>query len=79
MFFTVVICLAVLMATLGESFIQDPAESLLDQCTKEQLLKVAEHCDIEIADKKIKESVKTCLKEGLEVSRKLAVLLLVWR
>lgn len=53
------------MATLVESFIQDPTESLLDQHTKEQLLKVAEHYDIEIADKKLKESVKTCLKEGL--------------
>lgn len=37
----------------------------MDQCTKGQLLKVAEHYDIEIADTRSKKSVKACLKGGL--------------
>ena len=40
------------MASLVESFTQDPSESLLEQCTKEQLLRIAEHYGIDIPDKK---------------------------
>ena len=57
--------LAVLrMASLLESYIQDPSASLLQQCTKEQLPGTAEHYKIYIQDKTLKESVKTCLKDG---------------
>ena len=48
-----------------ESFIQDPSESLLEQCTREQLLKIAERYKIDISDKKLKESVTTYLKDDL--------------
>ena len=53
------------MASLVESFIQDPSESLLEQCTKEQLLRIAEHYEVDISDRKLKESVKACLRDGL--------------
>ncbi|TWW53845.1 hypothetical protein D4764_0220310 [Takifugu flavidus] len=44
------------MASLVEEFVQSPTEELLDQCTKDQLLKIAEHFGIEITDKKLKET-----------------------
>ena len=53
------------MASLVESFIQEPSQALLEQCTKEQLLRIAEHYEVDIPDKKLKESVKTCLRDGL--------------
>lgn len=53
------------MASLVQDFIQDPSESLLGQCTKEQLLRIAEHYGVSILDKKLKESVKAGLKDGL--------------
>lgn len=53
------------MASLVQDFIQDPSESLLDQCTKEQLLRIAQHYKVDIPDKKLKESVKAGLKYGL--------------
>lgn len=34
-----------------ESFIQDHSESSLEQCTKEQLFRIAEHCEVDIPDK----------------------------
>lgn len=43
------------MASLVESFIQDPSASLLDQCTKDQLFKIAEYYEVEIVDKKLNE------------------------
>uniref|UniRef100_A0A8C5CMP6 CCHC-type domain-containing protein n=1 Tax=Gadus morhua TaxID=8049 RepID=A0A8C5CMP6_GADMO len=48
-------------------FISAPSEELLDQLTKEQLLSLASHYDIEIAsgDKRLKESLREALKAGL--------------
>lgn len=52
-----------------ESFIQDPSDSLLEQCTNEQLLRIAEHYEVDIANKKLKEDggekgLKDCLFEA---------------
>ena len=50
-----------------DDFISAPSEELLDQLTKEQLLSLASHYDIEIAsgDKRLKESLREALKAGL--------------
>jgi len=47
-----------------EDFVASPSEELLDNCTKEQLIKIAEHYAIEIDsnDKKLKENLKAVLK-----------------
>lgn len=54
------------MATLDD-FISPPSEKLLEQFTKDQLLKLASYYDIEIAssEKCLKESVKEALKPML--------------
>jgi len=43
-----------------------PSEEALEKCTKEQLLKIAEHYSIVVAgDKRIKENIKMTVKAEL--------------
>lgn len=51
------------MASLND-FISAPSEELLCQLTKEQLLSLASHYDIEIAssDKRLKDSIRDALR-----------------
>ena len=53
------------MASTVDKFVDSPSVALLDQCTKDQLLLIAEKYEIEILDKKLKESVKGSLMAGL--------------
>lgn len=48
-----------------EEFIASPSEELLDLCTREQLLKIAESYEIDVGDKCQKERVKSVLKACL--------------
>jgi len=48
------------------SFVKVPSEVALDLCTKEQLIEIAEHYQIEIVDKKLKETVNAVLKQSLK-------------
>lgn len=49
-----------------EEFIRCPSEESLEQCTKEQLLKIVEHYSLDIGDKRLsKENVKAMLKSNL--------------
>lgn len=41
---------------------ETPSELFLDGCTKEQLLKIADHYKVEISDKRLKDTVKSILK-----------------
>lgn len=52
------------MVTVDE-FIASPSEELLDLCTREQLLKIAENYEIDVGDKRQKERVKSVLKACL--------------
>lgn len=56
------------MASNVEEFLKDPSEKALEKCTKEQLLLVAAHYNIELtsSDKKLKESIIKSLKGTLE-------------
>ncbi len=54
------------MSSVLSSFVQAPSELALELCTKEQLFEIAEHYQIEIVDKKLKETVKAGLKQGLQ-------------
>ena len=37
-------------------FVKSPLEEVLDRCTKEQLLKLAVHYEIEISNKRLKDT-----------------------
>ena len=52
------------MASLDD-FFHSPSDHLLNQYTKDQLLKVAEHYEIEISDKRLKENIRAILKANL--------------
>ena len=47
------------------SFVQSPAEAILNGCTKYQLLKLVEHYGVDIGDKKLKEEIKGALRAAL--------------
>ena len=52
------LCLFNILALIINIFLfRDSSESVLDQCTKEHLLKLAEHFEIQVADKELKEGV----------------------
>ncbi len=52
------------MAEVAE-FVKAPSEEFLDRCTKEQLLKIADYYEVEISDKRLKDTVKGILKANL--------------
>lgn len=56
------------MASNVEEFLKEPSEEALEKCTKEQLLLVAAHYNIELtkSDKKLKESILKNLRGTLE-------------
>lgn len=51
--------------SLVEEFVNAPSVELLDHCTKDQLVKLAEHFEIELTDKRLKENIKLVLKKKL--------------
>ena len=46
-------------------FVSAPTEEFLDKCTKDQLLRIADHYKIEISDKRLKDTVKSILRANL--------------
>lgn len=52
------------MATV-DAFVQSPSEELLNSCTKEELLKLVEHYDVDVGDKELKDEVKGVLQAAL--------------
>lgn len=52
---------SVRMTSVAECF-ASPSEKVLDLCTKEQLLKIADHYDVDVGDKCLKDRVKAILK-----------------
>ncbi|XP_034567353.1 uncharacterized protein LOC117832370 [Notolabrus celidotus] len=48
-----------------EEFIRAPSEELLDGCSREQLIRIAEHYSVEVGDKRMKENIKGILKVNL--------------
>lgn len=55
------------MSLVLEDFFSCPSESLLERCTKEQLIQIAEHFSIDLTtqDKKLKDTLVTTLKRSL--------------
>lgn len=56
-----------------DAFIAAPSEEALEHCTREQLLKIAEHFSIVVGDKRLKENIKVVLKSELREKGVLAV------
>ncbi|KAG7471700.1 hypothetical protein JOB18_048960, partial [Solea senegalensis] len=52
------------MASVDE-FLKAPSEELLDHCSREQLLRIAEHFQLEVGDKRMKENIKNIVKANL--------------
>ncbi len=48
-----------------EKFLRAPSDEFVEQCTKEQLLKIAELYDIYVSDKRLKENVKAIVRANL--------------
>ena len=68
------------MATVT-SFVKSPSDELLNSCTKEQLLKLTEHYDIDIGEKWLKEEIKGSLRAALvenSVCRVQVAMLRLW-
>ena len=53
-----------MMAAVSD-FFDRPSEDFLDQCLREHLVKIAEHYEIVVGDKRLKENVKAILKANL--------------
>lgn len=52
------------MADISD-FVKAPSEDFLNKCTKEQLLKIADHFEIDISDRRLKDTVKSILTANL--------------
>ena len=49
-----------------EDFFKTPSELFLEDCTKDQLLKIADHYEIVISDKRLKDTVRAILRANLQ-------------
>ena len=54
------------MVNIVEDF--TPSEELLEQCTKEQLMKIPQHYSMEADPKRTKENLKSIIKANLQES-----------
>ncbi|CAG5925684.1 unnamed protein product, partial [Menidia menidia] len=52
------------MAAVDE-FLREPSEEGLERCTREQLLKIAEHFQLEVGDKRSKDNIRAIIKANL--------------
>ena len=52
------------MATVDE-FLSAPSEELLDRCSRDQLIKIADHFQMDVGVKRLKENVRTILRDNL--------------
>ncbi|KAL7401353.1 hypothetical protein ABVT39_026844 [Epinephelus coioides] len=48
-----------------DAFIAAPSEEALERCTKEQLIKLADHYSVDVGDRKLKGEIKVALKVKL--------------
>lgn len=48
-----------------EDFIDAPSEAFLEQCTRDQLIKLADHYKISVGDRRLKGNVKAIIKANL--------------
>lgn len=48
--------------SLVEEFVAAPSVELLEKCMKDQLVKLAEHFNLELTDKRLKQNVTFDLK-----------------
>ncbi|TKS65190.1 Retrovirus-related Pol polyprotein [Collichthys lucidus] len=54
------------MDSIVEEFVQHPSGELLEQCTKEQLIKIAQHFSVEVDPKRTKGNLKSIIKANLQ-------------
>ena len=61
------------LTNVVEDFIQSPTDELLEQCTKEQLMKIAQYYSAEVEPKRTKENLKSIIKASLHLLNKKVV------
>lgn len=54
-----------IMANLAKDFIASPSDELLDQCSKEQLIIIAQHFSVEVDQRRTKETLKGIIRANL--------------
>lgn len=54
------------MTTIVEEFIESPSCELLEQCTKEQLLKLAQHYTLVVDARRAKDTIMSIVKTNLQ-------------
>lgn len=54
------------MATIVDEFIEAPSYEVLEQCTKEQLIKLAQHYSVAVDARRTKETLKSIVKANLQ-------------
>lgn len=54
------------MATVVEEFVSSPDQKLLDQCTKDQLLKLAQHYKMTVDARRTRETIQSILQANLQ-------------
>ena len=47
-----------------EAFVAAPSQEMLEKCTKDQLLKIAEYYSVTVGDKRVKEKVSFACSQG---------------
>jgi len=64
-----VLCVIVGMASMAsvEDFLSPPSEEGLERCTRDQLLRIADHFDLEVSDRRSKDSIKAIIKANLKI------------
>lgn len=48
-----------------EDFLRAPSEELLERCSRQQLVKIADHFEIDGSDKRMKENIKAIVRANL--------------
>ena len=51
--------------TTVEEFLKAPSEELLECCSREQLVIIADHYEMDVGDKRSRENMKHILRENL--------------
>ncbi len=53
------------MDAVVKAFIEAPDETFLDECMKDQLVKIADSCKVHVGDRRVKETIRANLTVNL--------------
>lgn len=53
------------MDVIVKAFLEEPSEQWLDECSREQLLKIVDYYEVDVGDRRVKETIRSNLKVHL--------------